>query len=149
MTSGPIVSFRDLDAWMVAMDLSLLAYDVAKRLPKSELFELSSQMRRAAVSVPANVAEGHAYGTPARCVHHVRIALGSLGELDTHFEIALRLRYVQETDLEKALRQLSRTRQLLHGLLRAKQLQRLKDAGTALALLMTFPLGWLLGSILG
>ena len=75
-----IVSFRDLDAWKAAMDLVMAAYDVAHQLPTTERFELAAQIRRAAVSIPSNIAEGQATGPGGRYRHHVRIALGSLAE---------------------------------------------------------------------
>ena len=71
-----IVSYRDLEAWKAAMNLLLAAYAVARQLPQTERFELSAQMRRAAVSVPSNIAEGQATGPGGRYRHHVRIALG-------------------------------------------------------------------------
>ena len=65
MAEEAIFNYRDLDAWQVAMDLSVLTYKVAALLPRAELFGLSAHMKRAGVSVPSNIAEGHAYGTPA------------------------------------------------------------------------------------
>ena len=93
-----ILSFRDLDAWKAAMDLVVSAYLVAGRLPATERFELAAQMRRAAVSIPSNIAEGHASGPGGRYRHHVRIALGSLAELDTQLELAVRLRFCPARD---------------------------------------------------
>src|SRR4029079_17412187 len=89
-----IVSFRDLDVWNVAMDLVVTTYGVVERLPASEQFALSAQMRRAVVSIPSNIAEGHSGGTDGRFLHHVRIARGSLAELETQLEAALRLHFV-------------------------------------------------------
>jgi four helix bundle protein len=139
----PILNYRDLDAWNVAMDLSVMAYKVAGLLPSSELFALSAQIRRAAVSVPSNIAEGHAYGTPARCVYHLRVAIGSVGELDTDFELAVRLQFVTAAQLEDVRAQLARTRQLLYGLLRAKLIQVAKATGK-LALFLGPSIGFLL-----
>ena len=68
MSENRIQSFRDLDAWKVAMDLTVLSYAIAKRLPPSERFELSAQIRRAAVSVPSNVAEGQSCGKTGRYI---------------------------------------------------------------------------------
>jgi four helix bundle protein len=101
-------------------------------------------MRRAAVSVPSNIAEGHAYGTATRCVFHLRVAVGSIGELDTQFEVAVRLKFVAESDVTRPRAELTRTRQLVQGLLRAKQVQLLKSAGRGLALLLAPTVGWLL-----
>jgi four helix bundle protein len=80
--SNKIRNVRDLDAWQSSMDLVILAYGVAGALPDSERYGLSAQMRRAAVSIPSNVAEGHAFRTNSRAFRrYVRIALGSLAEL--------------------------------------------------------------------
>jgi len=124
MSPSSIRSFRDLDAWRVAMDLSLLVYRVAKGLPDSERFGLSSQMRRAAVSVPANIAEGQSCGEDGRYIHHLRIALGSLGELATLVEIAKRLAMLRDPSLSETEEQLARTGQVLHGLLRTRRAKR-------------------------
>jgi four helix bundle protein len=144
-----IVTFRDLDAWQVAMGLTMTAYRLAQQLPSSERFELSSQIRRAAVSVPANVAEGHSSGSPGLCIRHLRIALGSLGELSTHFEVALRLGFFQSIAVEEAEEEVTRTGQLLYGLLRAKRRQQAKAAVHTLALLLGTPaIGWMILAVL-
>ena len=126
-----ILSFRDLDAWQAAMDLVATTYALAKKLPASEQFELASQLRRAAVSVPSNVAEGHAGGTRARYLHHVRIALGSLAELETQLEIGRRLRFLPDDGLVQSSGQIARTGQLLHGLARSLRLTPPKDSSDA------------------
>jgi four helix bundle protein len=113
-----IVCFRDLDAWKAAMDLVVAAYDIAALLPLNERFELSAQIRRAAVSVPSNIAEGQASGPGARYRHHVRIAIGSLAELETQLDIARRLNLIS-VDAHRAIgEQVARTGKLLHGLAR-------------------------------
>ena len=76
-----IQSFRDLEAWQAAMDLSVGVYSVSMRLPPEERFGLMSQMRRASVSVPSNVAEGQSHGKDGRYIEHVRVALGSVGRV--------------------------------------------------------------------
>src|SRR5688572_10798640 len=86
-----IRSYRDLDAWQVTIRLTERVYQSVIRLPATERFRLSAQMRRASVSVPSNIAEGQACGSDGRYIHHLRIACGSLGELGTHLEIARRL----------------------------------------------------------
>ena len=128
--ANAIRNFRDLDAWQCGMDLVLLAYDLSDALPSSERYGLCAQMRRAAVSVPSNVAEGHAFRTNSKAFgRHVRIALGSLAELETQIEIGFRLKFLKATQLKSIQEAAIRTGQLLHGLLRAltvraKQLQR-------------------------
>ena len=119
-----ITSYRDLEAWQSAMELLLAIYDVASRLPQVERFELASQMRRAAVSVPSNVAEGQAYGPSARYLHHVRIALGSLAELDTHLEAILRIGYLTDQAVAPAFELLNQSGRLLHGLERSLKLRQ-------------------------
>jgi four helix bundle protein len=116
-----INSFRDLLAWNAAMDLVVTAYDLAEKLPRSERFELGAQIRRAAVSIPSNIAEGHAAGARQRYLNHVRIAVGSLAELDTQVDIAIRLAFLSAEDVAVAAQQLTRTGQLLHGLARSLQ----------------------------
>jgi four helix bundle protein len=118
-----IVSYRDLEAWKAAMNLLLAAYAVARQLPQAERFELSAQMRRAAVSVPSNIAEGQATGPGGRYRHHVRIALGSLAELDTQLEAVRRLEYSSEEALRVVAEHLAQTGRLLHGLDRSLRLR--------------------------
>jgi len=108
-----VLSFRDLDAWNAAMDLVIAIYELCSGFPREEKYELARQMRRAASSVPSNVAEGHAHGPGKRYRNHLRIALGSLGELSTELEIAIRLKYVTGKQLAGIESQLVRTRQLL------------------------------------
>jgi four helix bundle protein len=114
-----VLSFHDLDAWQSAMDLVLSTYELCRRFPADERYELVRQMRRAAVSVPSNIAEGHANGPGRRYRHHVLIALGSLGELATQLEVAIRLKYVTNEAAAEIASDLVRTRQLLHGLRRS------------------------------
>jgi four helix bundle protein len=128
---GRIVNYRDLEAWQSAMELLLVIYAIASRLPPVERFELASQMRRAAVSVPSNVAEGQGYGPSARYLHHVRIALGSLAELDTHLEAIRRLGYLTDRTIAPAFELLHQSGRLLHGLERSLKLQQ--AAGWCLA----------------
>ena len=106
---GKIESYRDLEAWQSAIELSLEVFAVASQLPGSERFELGSQMRRAGVSVPSNVAEGQASGPGRRYLHHVEIALGSLAELDTHVEIVRRRQLVSQSGLAAVEELLQRT----------------------------------------
>ena len=120
---GAVPSFRDLDVWNAGMELVVTTYQVCKLFPRFEQFGLRAQMQRAAVSIPSNVAEGHASGS-GRYRNHVRILLGSLAELDTQLEVASRLEYVGAKELERMGQQLTRTRQLLHGLDRS-----LRDTG--------------------
>ena len=111
-----INDFRDLDAWRVAMDLAVSVYKFIERLPGCERFELASQMRRAAVSVPSNIAEGEGHGATARNRNHVRIAGGSVAELYTCVEVSQRVGYVDAQTASALQGELMRMRKLVHGL---------------------------------
>lgn len=86
-TSG----YRDLIVWQKAIELVVLIYDLTKDFPKEELYGLSSQMRRAAVSIPSNIAEGNRRSSPKDRNHFVIVAFGSAAELETQLEISKRL----------------------------------------------------------
>jgi four helix bundle protein len=113
-----IKSYKDLDAWQAAMAVAEQCYLITKSLPQSEQYGLTAQMRRAAVSVAANIAEGH-QTTRAGYVNHVQIALGSLAELETQLELAIRLKLLGATCAKDAQLAIDRAGQLLHGLLRS------------------------------
>src|ERR687897_1827751 len=130
--ASPIKSYRDLDAWQVAMSLTELMYAAVKNLPPTERFELNPQMRRASVSVPSNIAEGQSSGADGLYIRHPRIACGSLGELGTQVEIARRLSLLPQTQLSDLEEHLARTGQVLHGLLRSRLQKRRRQVGSAL-----------------
>src|SRR5262249_38008428 len=112
-------TFRDLDVWNAAMDLASLCYRVTDVFPKSELYSLTAQIRRAAVSISANAAEGHNRKARKAYCNHISIALGSHAELESLLELAKRLAYLDAnrfTTLEETIR---RTGQMLYGLWRA------------------------------
>ena len=139
-----IRSFKDLDAWKLSIELALISYELTKRLPLTERFELSAQIRRAAVSVPSNVAEGQAVGKSRRFLYHVRIALGSLGELETDFEIARRLGMLSSEDLAELNEHIARSGQLLHGLASSLRVRIGTKATRCLAVLGLLPIWYLL-----
>lgn len=89
---------RNLQAWQQAMNLVTAIYQSTSRFPKDEQYGMSSQLRRAAVSVPANIAEGFARNGSKELLHFLGIAAGSLSELDTLVELAARLGYLTETE---------------------------------------------------
>jgi len=93
MAKAAIQSYRDLEVWQAAMDLTVMIYEQAARLPDDERYVLSSQIRRAGGSIPSNIAEGHSCGEDGRYIHHVRVALGSAGELSTELELIVRLKF--------------------------------------------------------
>ncbi|MFL5541167.1 MAG: four helix bundle protein [Longimicrobiaceae bacterium] len=104
--AGPassIGSHRDLIVWQKAMDLAVEVYRISKRFPKDETYRLTSQLTRAAASVPANIAEGHARSTARDFAHFVSIAKGSLMETETFLMLSLRLGYVEQDAVRPAL----------------------------------------------
>ena len=108
---------EDLVVWQKAMDLVISVYSVTRDFPKSEMFGLASQMQRAAVSVPSNIAEGHALKQTQAYARHLAIASGSLAELQTQTEIARRLGYAG--DWEKLIAAAREVGRMLAGLRRS------------------------------
>jgi four helix bundle protein len=93
-----IKSFRDLRVWQLAMEIVELVYRLTRSFPGSEVYGLASQIQRAAVSVPSNIAEGHTREHTKEYLQHLSIAQASLAELETQLEIATRLKYVSTQD---------------------------------------------------
>jgi four helix bundle protein len=92
---GEIISYRDLEVWRQAMDLADLVYDMTERFPARERYGLALQMRKAAVSIPSNIAEGTRHRTPGY-LSRVIIALGEHAELETQDILAMRRKFVPE-----------------------------------------------------
>jgi four helix bundle protein len=92
-----IRSFRDLEVWQRAMDLAAEVFAASANFPKSEQYGLTSQMRRSAVSVPSNIAEGHARKSTREFLHFLSIALGSVAEVQTQAELAFRFKYIYQS----------------------------------------------------
>lgn len=87
---------KKLKAWQRAMELCIRVYEITEKFPKHELYGLTSQMRRAAVSIPCNISEGAARSFVKESAQFYNIARASLSELDTQIEIANRLKYIDE-----------------------------------------------------
>jgi four helix bundle protein len=96
-TSNKMKTHKQLDTWQQAMLLVKMVYEATASFPREELFGLSSQMRRAAVSIPSNIAEGAARSGSKEFARFLDIARGSLAELDTQIEIAIMLNYLPDT----------------------------------------------------
>lgn len=103
MSAGDVRSYRDLAVWNRAMQLARAVYRATDAFPDNERFGLTNQMRRAAVSVPSNIAEGHARSTTADFLRFVSITLGSLAELETQVFLAIDLGYVEPRTAETLL----------------------------------------------
>jgi four helix bundle protein len=110
-------SYRDLSVWQKAMDMVETCYRVTESFPGHQQFGLTSQVQRAAVSVPANIAEGHGRQTTGDYLRHLAMARGSLTELETHVQIAARLRYLDAEAAERLLAATSEIGKMLNGLI--------------------------------
>jgi len=114
-----IKSYQDLAVWQKAMDLVVMCYQMTTKFPKNEIYGLSSQLQRAAVSVPANIAEGRHRQHSKEFLQHLSIAYGSLAELETHIQIAGRLNYIYEDQINKMLGIKAEIGKMLNGLRRS------------------------------
>lgn len=111
--------YRELEVWWLAMELVEHCYGITGGLPIEERYGLTSQIRRAAVSIPANVAEGHNRRLPKPYRNHVNIAMGSQAELETLLELTVRLEMLPANSIREANALANRVGQMLHGLHRS------------------------------
>ena len=111
-----IKDFKDLILWQRAMDLVVEVYDLIKKLPKEELFALSDQIRRAVISIPSNIAEGQGRNSPKEFVHFLSIAKGSKAELETQLLLCVRINYLTESEMEKAMSLIEEVGKMLNSL---------------------------------
>ena len=116
-----ITSYRDLKVWRAAIDLAEDVYSLSRNFPASELYGLTVQARRAAVSIAANIAEGHGRETTGAFIQFQRIAQGSVKELETHFIIAERLDFVSSNDAGRVLDRCDELGKMVRGLNRSLQ----------------------------
>ncbi|TIP71145.1 MAG: four helix bundle protein [Mesorhizobium sp.] len=113
-----VASYRDLIVWQQAMDLTVAIYEVTRAWPKDELYGLTGQVRRAATSVPANIAEGYGRESRASYQQFLRIAQGSLKELETHLLIAQRVGITSREAVESLMAHSESVGKLLRLLIR-------------------------------
>ena len=92
------MSYKELNVWKISMDLVVDIYNLTATFPNSELYGLTSQMRRAAVSIPSNIAEGSGRKSKKEYIQFIYISKGSLSELETQIEIAHRLSFIKDTE---------------------------------------------------
>jgi four helix bundle protein len=114
--AGGIRSYRDLDVWQRAMGLAKKIYVTTSRFPGDERFGLTSQMRRAAVSIASNIAEGHARSSTSEFIRFILIALGSVAELETQVILAADLKYLTEDKRQDVLEELDAIGRMLRAL---------------------------------
>ncbi len=101
--TAPLTSYRELSVWRDGIALVKACYLITRSFPKDEMFGLTSQIRRSAVSVPANIAEGYGRGTRKDYVRHLLIAQGSLKELETHLIIAAEVGCAPQAEADQVL----------------------------------------------
>lgn len=114
-------SYQELETWQVAMKLVAELYRVTREFPKEEIYGLTNQLRRAAVSVPSNIAEGQGRNSTAEFLRHLSIVRGSLYEVETQLLIARQLNYLNEQDAEKMNTLTTSAGRLLNALARSLQ----------------------------
>ncbi len=113
---------KDMEVYKASMELVKMIYDLCKGFPKEEMFGLTSQMKRAAISVPSNIAEGNGRKSPKELNNFLNIALGSLIELETQLDIAKMLRFSMDEMHHQAIEdQLQKAKRLLIGLIKSVQ----------------------------
>ena len=111
-------NYKDLQVWKKAFDLSTVIYSSTKKFPKDELFGLVSQMRRCAVSVVSNIAEGHGRGTNKDFSHFLTMSIGSCNELETQVLLAEQLGYIKKEASESLQANCNEIIKMLYGLIK-------------------------------
>lgn len=121
MANSEIQSYRDLRVWQKGMDLAESCYVITKGFPKEEMYGMTSQIRRAAVSIPANIAEGYGREYRAEYVQFLRIAQGSLKELETHLLLSIRVKLATQEAVNPVLNECESLGRMLRSLIRSLQ----------------------------
>jgi four helix bundle protein len=117
-------SFKELEVWRRAAQMAAEVYRITERFPPSERYVLTPQIRKAAVAVPANIAEGWGRGSTKEYIQFLLIARGSLMELLSHFAVAHELKYVQQADLERIESECEDIGKMLNGLISSLRAKR-------------------------
>ena len=113
-----ITSYKDLKVWQISMDIAEQVYRLTEAFPKQETYGLTSQLQRAAVSIPSNIAEGHTRDSTKEFLQFISIALGSLAELETQLMLAERFKYLDNNNLTAILLKTEETGRMLRSLQR-------------------------------
>ncbi len=106
-------AFRELKVWEKSHELTLAVYHATKTFPKQEMYALTSQIRRASASIPANIAEGCGRNGDAELARFCQIAMGSASELEYHLLLARDLRYLNSSDYERIMSEVSEVKRML------------------------------------
>lgn len=115
----PIQTHRDIEAWQKSMDLVVELYRASKAFPRDEQFGLTNQIRRSAVSIPANIAEGYGRYRKGDFLRFLSIARGSLAEVETHLQVAYRLEYLHRDEIQAIWPLIQKVGKLLNGLIKS------------------------------
>jgi len=118
MNNEKIKSFTDLEAWKEGHKLVLMIYEATKKFPKEEIFGLTNQLRRAAVSITSNIAEGFSRKTSKDKTHFYLISLGSLTETQNQILVAKDVKYLSREDFKKIAQQTVLASKLINGLIK-------------------------------
>ena len=119
MTNSSIQSYRDLEVWQEGMNLAAACYQITRAFPKEEMYGAISQIRRAGASIPANIAEGYGREYRAEYIQFLRIAQGSLKELETHLLLAQRVEIATSQAIEPVLKKCDTVGKMLRALIRS------------------------------
>ena len=121
-----IRSYQELKVWSLAMELVEHVYSQTKSFPREETFGLSSQLRRAAISVPSNIAEGHSKDSSKEYLRHISIAMGSIAELETQTELSRRLSFINAEKTNELILRMAEIGRMLRGIQRTLKAKLLK-----------------------
>jgi len=113
-----IQNYRDLIVWQKSIEVTEKVYIITRKLPKEEMYSLTNQMRRAAVSIPSNIAEGQARNSTKEFIHFLSIARGSKAELETQLLLCLKIGYLNDTDISEIMELLTEIGKMLNTLVR-------------------------------
>jgi four helix bundle protein len=119
-----VKSYKDLDAWKLGMNLAKKIYEITEKFPDSEIYGLSSQMRRASVSIPSNIAEGSGRNHKKEFVQFLYLARGSLLELETQIELSKMMKFLDNDQYKTIIGLLNRTHRVINGLIFALKKSR-------------------------
>jgi len=110
-------NFRELKIWQEAMEITKMTYKTTRLYPSHEIYGLTSQMNRAAISIPSNIAEGAGRNTNKDFIHFLNIAMGSCFELETQMTLANEFGYVQKDDMEMFILNLNKLEKMINSLI--------------------------------
>jgi len=114
-----VKSYRDLVVWQKSMILVTEIYLCTRFFPKEEIYGLTSQLKRAVVSIPSNIAEGHGRNSTKEYIHFLSIAYGSLMEVETQLQIAVNLKFMEQSEANKMFQATAEIGRMINGLSRS------------------------------